>query len=158
MVVNKMTKVNFISRHDAKILLQVGFPTNTALISISDTMEERQEIFDLVKSKGVPAFVCVAKDMDSADSGFTVDLAGHMQDFIAVSIQVKENIIVHCLAGVSRSGAIAKWINDYYNLDDWYLSDYKGHNKYIYEVMNEAAGVSLAARYRELEKANEQGI
>jgi len=146
-----MSTINFISRHDAKILLQVGFPSSTALISVSDTMEERKEIFFLAKSKGVPAFVCVAKDIDSDESGFTVDLATSMQVFISESIQAKENIIVHCLAGVSRSGAIAKWINDYYNLDDWYLNDYKGHNKYIYEIMNEAAGISLAARYREME-------
>lgn len=145
-----MTKVNFISRLEATKLIESGLPEKTVLISISDTNQEREEIINLCDGN-INIFTTVFKDIDTQESGFTVELAKGMQEFIDQAIANKMDIVVHCLAGVSRSGAIAKWINDYYGLNDWYLNEYKGHNRYVYEVMNEAAGCSLAAWYRDME-------
>ncbi len=46
-----------------------------------------------------------------------------------------ERIIIHCTAGISRSGAVGTVLNDYYNRflennkEDWYWFQYKGHEK-----------------------------
>lgn len=144
-----MTTVKFISRAQAKALLN-DWPDNTALISISDTNAESVEIITMTDDD-MYFFPTYFKDIDSPESGFSVSEARSMQCFIEDCIDAKQNIIVHCFAGISRSGAIAKWINNHYALGDWYLDDYQGHNRYVYEIMEEAAGCSMAAYYRELE-------
>lgn len=61
------------------------------------------------------------------------------------------DIIVHCFACVSRSGAVAKWINDYLaKRPEQYLTDYKGYNRYVYQMLESAHGVSLKDYYEGL--------
>jgi hypothetical protein len=47
--------------------------------------------------------------------------------------------------GVSRSGAVAKWINDYYGLDNRYLNEYYHHNRYVYDTLMSVCGVSIGS-------------
>jgi predicted protein tyrosine phosphatase len=45
-------------------------------------------------------------------------------------------IVVHCHAGISRSGAVAKWIAEQYKLD--FNQDYQLFNKHVYRQLVEA--------------------
>lgn len=49
-------------------------------------------------------------------------------DFVKVNKDVY-NFIVHCAAGISRSGAIAKFINEYFGGDEWHFKHLNPHTK-----------------------------
>lgn len=46
-----------------------------------------------------------------------------------------EGILVHCMAGVSRSAAVAKWIADRYQLP--FNEKYMLYNKHVHKVLRE---------------------
>tara|TARA_R110000851_G_scaffold187318_1_gene337156 strand:- start:53740 stop:54207 length:468 start_codon:yes stop_codon:yes gene_type:complete len=91
-------------------------------------------------------------DIDSDESGFDILKAEAMYNTINTWMnldysQKPSSILIHCDMGVSRSGAVAKWINDYYGLDDRYLNEYNCYNTYIYQMLMKAAGVDLKSWY-----------
>lgn len=45
------------------------------------------------------------------------------------------NIIVHCLAGVSRSAGVAKWINDHYGLENPIYYNHPTYNLHVYDTL-----------------------
>jgi len=64
-----------------------------------------------------------------------------------------KNIIVHCDMGVSRSGAVAKWVNEFLGLQDLYLEDYQQYNRYVFNKLCECSGVkTLKSYYKDLEE------
>lgn len=131
--------IDFIPRRDAKKLIQQKhFLDNpcTDFISISDNNRERSEMKTLWlehKHENSTAHFLNFKDIDDASSGFTEDKARGVLRFLEETHRKKNDLIVHCFAGISRSGAIAKFANDYFNArqDEW-LSEYKGYNLYVY--------------------------
>uniref|UniRef100_UPI003F816C7D hypothetical protein n=1 Tax=Enterococcus faecium TaxID=1352 RepID=UPI003F816C7D len=53
----------------------------------------------------------------------------------------KKDLIIHCYMGVSRSGAVAKWVNDHYGLEKPELENYTLYNKRVYSMlMNVTSG------------------
>lgn len=130
--------VNFYDRTTAKKLFNTDI-NGEALISISDTIEELNEMSDITNV--TPALFLSFYDVDDSEHGMNEDHAKAIVNFVTECNRRKLNINVHCFAGVSRSGAIAKWINDHYGLDNVKLNSYSLYNKHIYSMlMNISSG------------------
>lgn len=150
-------KVEFIDRSGFKNIASVGFPDRTACISISSTHEDWREMVGISKRSKANIKCLRFLDIDSKESGFTRRTAELLKEFVDDWMICEyehrpKRILIHCDMGVSRSGAIAKWINDYYGLDDRYLNEYYQHNKYVYDTLMSVCGVSLKDWYREIGK------
>lgn len=150
-------KVEFIDRAGFKNIACVGFPDLTACISISSTHEDWREMVGISKQSETNIKCLRFLDIDSEESGFTRRTAEMLKELVDGWVICEyehrpKRILIHCDMGVSRSGAIAKWINDYYGLDDRFLNEYYQHNKYVYDALMSVCGVSLKDWYWELEK------
>jgi len=81
-----------------------------------DFREDRKNLmvlyFDDV-SKNIKSAVCLDGKIREAKV-FTKKQAKKLVDFIELN-KDKKSCIVHCTAGISRSGAVGSFINDYYN-------------------------------------------
>lgn len=72
---------------------------------------------------------------------FTEDQASKVLDFIEAALaRGEQNIIVHCSAGISRSGAISSFIVDNFtemNYDEWKRSNasWIQPNEYVYSLL-----------------------
>lgn len=131
------------------------------MISISSTNGDcakmRRLLSNRVASKTASCFLFL--DIDDHSSGFSSVTSGFM--FRRINRWFNEpysnrcsSILIHCDMGVSRSGAVAKWVNDYYKLDDRFLNEYTMYNTYVYQMLMRAAGCDLNSWYKEME--NEQ--
>lgn len=99
-----------------------------------------------------PFIALVFLDLDSEDSMFTNGMAGDIIGFVEWCHKNNKNIIVHCDMGVSRSGAVAKWVNEFLGLQDLYLEDYQLYNRYVFNRLCECSGVkTLKSYYKDLE-------
>lgn len=131
--------VTFHSRAEIKKLVDDEFVDADALvISINDNESEREEIFDLLSDIGV-RFVSMTFLDD--EKSFDKLLAEHLFSEIDEAYEDGiERFIVHCWAGVSRSGAIAKYINDFYGEGKNHpiLGKYKVYNKRVYTMLESA--------------------
>jgi len=141
-------KVNFISRQEAIQLVQKGYfnHTNTDLISINDNDDEEFEMrsaWDQFSNKNNATFF-IFRDEDSDDSGFSLEDASVMISAIEQAINSNNDIVVHCWAGISRSGAVAKFINDYLKIDSPHLNTYNLHNRFIYKRLMTALENSMS--------------
>lgn len=154
-------EVRFVDRATAKRLIASNYFVENAcdLISVSDSARERKEIRNLWldrKCEVNAALFLDFRDIDDNSSGFTEAKARKIIDFVAESHKKKKSVIVHCFAGISRSGAIAKYVNEYYALEDEYLNNYVGHNRWVYYTLLEYSGQeTLRSFYTNLE--NERG-
>lgn len=80
----------------------------------------------------------VEKDIDVANldgsgttikaKAFTAEQAKELYSFIKNNIEGKETVLIHCTAGVSRSGAVASFIHDFVG-GNW--DEFKRNNRYI---------------------------
>lgn len=140
-------KVIFISRGKAINWLKYNTFSDDAFISVSDSNTELKEMTELVKDYCGPSITLQFFD---DDEGMSEDQAKALLSFIETHRDRK--FVVHCFAGVSRSGAISKFINEHLDGNDWYLEDYQGHNRVVFNQLHKAAGTSLIAYYEELEK------
>jgi predicted protein tyrosine phosphatase len=66
---------------------------------------------------------------------FTKEMANQIIDFVNrfENKPNKDEIIVHCFAGVSRSAGVAKWIAEKYDLD--FKDEYNDYNKMVYNIL-----------------------
>lgn len=141
-------KVNFISRSQmVRSVLGGIVQKDVSIISISDTEEERDEMKHLLSELENDSICLFFADDEES---FTIHQANTILSFIS---KRQTNFLVHCFAGISRSGAVAKFINEYYDSGIWYLEDYKGYNRHVFNMLHKAAGTSLAAYYEELERS-----
>lgn len=98
-------------------------------ISINDTAQEEQEMRGLII--GTPAlFLSFADD----EQGMTEAQAQAIRSF--VDAHADRSFLVHCFLGVSRSAAVAKWINEYLDLNDAEQASYKGYNRHVYGLLS----------------------
>lgn len=133
-----MNDLCHISRAQAIKLLKNDMLENTLLISISDTETEYKEIQQLFNSLNIKNNILVQlKFLD------TIELDNYKDEyteqiFNSVEHAIKNNmdIIVHCWAGISRSGAIAKIISDYYGLKTYIYERYSIHNRQLYDKID----------------------
>jgi len=145
--------IKFIDRFTAKKLIKQGYfnDKKSVLISISDNEKERDEIITLDNSPEKAVYLAF-QDIDSEDSGMTKEACKQVIELAQYAVDKDMDIIVHCFAGVSRSGAVAKWINDYLaKRQEQYLTDYKGYNRYVYQMLESAYGVSLKDYYSSID-------
>lgn len=150
--------IEFISRHEMKKRLKNNLidKNNTVVISVNDTTFESMEMMNLLLDycnlgKSYREFFMTSIFADD-EKDFDENNAGNILSFINHH-GTKKDYLIQCFAGISRSGAIAKFINEYYDAGNWYLEDYKGYNRHVFNMLHKAAGTSLAAYYEELEKA-----
>lgn len=152
--------VEFISRRKFIESMYIGKVNckDTAYISISCTPEEVYEIHEhLVKCYPLLGTDIISDDILTLnfyddENSMTEGDARKIVDFI--NKHTDKNIVVHCLLGVSRSGAVAKFINDYFGLDIEYLNQYSNYNRQVYNKLNAVVGKDLASYYAELEKSD----
>lgn len=123
---------------------------NVAVISISDTMHEMGEMESLLEEVDSPFIALSFADVDVGPTGMSEAQAKHILRF--VNNHSECSFVVHCWAGISRSSAVAKYINEALEIDDLCLRHYKGYNRRVYNQMMSAAGLSMAAYYEQLEK------
>lgn len=130
-----------------------------AIISINDNQKELDEMIQHVflHTTNAKAYYVKFQDVDHHDgTGISNNQAKAMFNFI------KENdgkhFLVHCFAGMSRSAAVAKFINDYYDMQDHVLENYKIYNKMVYGKLNGFLGkMSMGDYYRQLEEEDRRG-
>jgi len=83
------------------------------------------------------------------DSMFNETHAIKLLDFIYKNKDV-ENWIIHCDAGLSRSGAVASWIANHFGISFQELQDQQDHkiypNSIVLDVMNEVSGKTKDAQ------------
>lgn len=144
-----MNKIKFISRGDMKRYIASNLHTrnNLAIISINDTSHEYDEMYRLLDGSN---FTIVSFQDSDDQTGITDLQAKLLLSFIERNY--KKDFLIHCFAGVSRSGAVAKFINEFYECGIFYLEDYKGYNRRVFNKLRAAAGIDLAAYYEELER------
>jgi len=145
-------KIKFIDRGTAKRYIEDGaFVLNDLdLISISDTHSEAQQMRELWLDNKIDtnaALFLKFADIDDNSSGFTDKNAERVINFVQESYVKRKDVVVHCFAGISRSGAVAKFINEYWGLGNEYLETYAGHNRHIYYKLLEQAGVPTLRQY-----------
>lgn len=149
--------INFTDRRKAKALINLGYFSlrDEDLISISDTNKEKKEIRDMWMSNKKDSNAAIFlnfEDVDGIESGLTESKAKQIIKFAEKSHKKKKNITIHCFAGISRSGAVAKFINEYFMEGNEYLENYQGHNRYVYYTLLETAGIqTMRSYYKELE-------
>ena len=126
--------------------------TKLAYISISDTKREQGEIESLFTFTEIDTYSYITLSFPDNDDGIPSDEAQRLVDFIKK--HPDKDFIVHCFMGISRSGAVAKFINEYYDMNDVILNTYTGYNKQVYNSLNAVIGKDIASYYAELEKSD----
>lgn len=153
-----MKNVSFVSRHSFINMLYLGTIDcrRTACISISCTPEEQYEMHNhitktsgLLNSEFLTDDILTLNFLDN-ESGITDSDAQRITKFIEANKD--KDFLIHCFVGVSRSGAVAKFINEYLELDIQYLNDYTLYNTYVFNKLNAAVGRDIGAYYAELER------
>ena len=145
-------KVQFISRSTMLDVINKDLlKGDTFIVSINDTQEEANEMAQVILDKTDCEFLTyVFPDDDGGlkDSRDCASIISNVEEYL----QAGYKIVVHCFLGISRSGAVAKWINDYYSLGDLFLESYGNYNRSIYNSLNSYVGLDLASYYRNLEE------
>lgn len=116
------------------------------LISINDTFHEVEHSKVLIETNeytlGKDALVLQFQDLDveqGNDRCITQEQAKQIVDIVRNNPDAT-HFKVHCFVGVSRSAAIAKFIDEFYELDEPELRDYKVYNKLVFNKLKAANG------------------
>lgn len=155
-----MKSVMFMGRYDFVHLIrqydEKDQPLNNdyAIISISDNVTELKEMEQHIylHTNNSNKIMLAFQDVDHNDNG---GMSNRQAKALFEFIKKNEGktFLVHCFAGVSRSAAVAKFINDYYDLNDHVCNSYKIYNKLVYNKLNALCGtMSLEDYYRQLEE------
>lgn len=152
-------RIVFLSRH--KFMSHIEsldrLDSNDCYISINCDNDDRRDMCNLLSSRTQSADdysrwkTFTFLDVDSVGQGGMAPCDAESMLY-HINKNRDKRFIVHCLMGVSRSGAVAKFINDYLGLDDSFMNDYNVYNRHVYNKLMSAAGLSLASYYEELEK------
>lgn len=131
-------KIKHASRHEAINAITNNRLQNTSIISISDDAFEEKEMRSLCNDSfenRIAALFLHFDDVEDGYSGFTRRTAVFIIQFIKSTHDAKRDLYIHCLAGQSRSGAIAVFANEYWGCNDEYLNNYKHYNKQVYNTL-----------------------
>lgn len=148
---HEQESIRFVSRYEMKQILKSGVDLEEyAIISVNDTDDEYSEMLESLKQSTCSEFsLSMFPDTDDG-TGMSSLQAQCILSFIIKNSNKK--FLVHCFAGVSRSGAIAKFINEFLERGIFYLEDYMGYNRHCFNQLLSVAGMSLTAHYTELER------
>lgn len=149
-----MNKIEFVSRGQAKNILNHHFLNDVdpefVMISISDNPTEKEDMVRLGENltPDMDALYLDFSDVDEPEENglMTDEQAEEIVEFIRLNSE--RPLLVHCFAGISRSGAVAKFANFYLGNNDSYLERYVGHNGHVYEKLMGVIGMSMTEFYR----------
>lgn len=100
------------------------------VISFSDNSRERDDMYKAVGHKFHSLFYVVKDD----DNDFSIETAKQIKSF--VDKFKDKTFVVHCFAGISRSAAVARWIELYLNKKlPPRLQNYAPYNKHIFDTL-----------------------
>lgn len=125
-----MKQVMFMSRSEFKRNIP-NITDSYAVISLNDTAKEQQEIAQKTGEK-CPILALVVKDND-------IDFSNEQAEEICKFVHANKDklFLIHCFAGVSRSAAVARWIEfELYGELSPRLKNYSVYNKHIFNVLN----------------------
>lgn len=136
-----MSKMNitFHSRGEIKKLVEnEQINKDTVAISISDTEDERTAMSYLMVNTSCRFIGQVFRDDESSFQKHQAEMLVQLID--EAYQEGKRHFVVHCFAGVSRSGAVAKFINDFYGEGPNHpiLGEYKVYNRRVYTMLENA--------------------
>lgn len=116
------------------------------LISINDTDSEVKDSKALIETYeytlGKDALILQFQDVDVEQGNekcITTEQAKQVVDIVHNNPDAT-HFKVHCFVGVSRSAAVAKFIDEFYELDTPELRDYKVYNRLVYSRLQAANG------------------
>lgn len=140
-------KVDFVCRETALEMVDDGYFVNNKvdLVSLSDSHREAKAMrkaWKANKSDANAAIFQMFYDVEDNSSLFGANKALQLKRFVEVSHQKNKDVVVHCLMGVSRSGAVAKFVDTYLGLNDLYLEEYTRYNKHVYFTLLESAQIT----------------
>lgn len=134
-------KVKVLDKMSFDIIMQRTGITNetveqqsdTFFISINDTQgTDEVPYFQNKKNVKVLFFDDVEKDIDDPKYGFikafTQEQAKEIVDFLEEQ-HGKQKCFLHCAAGVSRSGAVGTFVNDFFGAD---FFEFQKNNPYVH--------------------------
>ena len=130
----KLKKIHFMSRPDAEgitpcstdAIISISCPFDPANLNIKWAPSQilRLEFNDIDEDELMTHLGL--KLFSPVDAKQIIDFAEHQKNKI-------ETLFVHCDAGISRSGAVAKFLSEKYNLP--FPTSYMLYNKFIYRVL-----------------------
>lgn len=87
---------------------------------------------------------------------FDVDMALRIIAVSGTYVDDDGLLLVHCEAGMSRSAAVAKWLEHRHDYELWFHPDGVGtaahYNRHVYRTLDAADGRDMAAYYADLER------
>lgn len=136
-----MNRATFISRKTMLESLPIVSSDYHAVISCNDTLHGEQEMKERLSGK-CQNMTLFFQDTDNSEDPFSFSL----DQAIDVIKFVKENnakhFIIHCHAGISRSAAIARWIDLYLTGElSHRLKNYSLYNKHVFRTLQRAEGL-----------------
>lgn len=111
---------------------------DTVVISVNDTEAERDDMGHFLADRANRVILQLFLDNESS---FQKSQAETLVELIDEAYEDGlRRFVIHCWAGISRSGAIAKYINDFYGEGENhpFLGDYKVYNKRVYTMLENA--------------------
>lgn len=149
--------IRFMSRFDfGRAILFEEASSNIKMISINDTSDEFMISQMVLEDEGFVMnedFILLMFDDCDSEEGMSELQAKTVMKFI--NDNPLSDWLIHCYAGVSRSAAIAKFINEYLKAGIKYLEDYNLHNRRVYGMLQNEAGMDTFANYVKELKAQE---
>ena len=133
---SKIRQVMFLPLVDA---IQLIPRDGVAMISITDPGVNNEVLFpdwqDVLFLQFHDIDPTKFKTLPNGTIPFDVDAAQQIIGFLGVTEDHIHTIIVHCHAGASRSGAVAKFIAELYDLS--FNHDYDSYNPFVYKTLRD---------------------
>jgi predicted protein tyrosine phosphatase len=158
----KEYNIEIMGKYECEMFSEEILDEDYIIISINDTGYDT----DIAENKHIVD--CLKLWFDDIESGeidpklkvITIEDAEEIKEFIDKYKDSISNIVVHCTAGISRSGAVGCIIARYLNGDDVYLLETGKYipNKLVYKTMSETFNLKYSeSLFREKKRIRNGG-